>query len=409
MNILDLLEINEVVNFLDAGTKFDQQFIDHYMRARFKIDKKIIYIPTYHAQKYDKGAVDIISLDNGSIAAQFLRNVGHLIRKIEVDTHIHYIDTIAQHIETYCSKTLRELTLIGSNNHFLSKSNQSLANLTKLSLTLPIRGEENAKVSQIFPNLEELSIIGKTDPTEIYHFMEYLHYTRDLEDYSKNILDVVQSSPPLRKLFVEGLPLFKAFQSILDHQQHVESLAIGYDVDILKKIDVGLTYQFNNLRYLSLDITDYSKGEEAKPFPIRCNQLENLEIRTTNFSHIPYGMIQDSIALKSLSFPTWNKTEGLLELLDGIKETHSIEDISIVWSNTIEENYTKRLLNDYPNLKKIVFSLYHTWTIVDDRDALVNLIATESGTNNWRVANAEILPENNGPHWAYVTVVRDSQ
>lgn len=121
---------------------------------------------------------------------------------------------------------------------------------------MPIRGARVINVSKIYPALEELTIIGKTDPTEIYHFMEYHHYMEDVKEYTKNIMDIVQSSTQLRKLSIEGLPVFKAFQSILDHQQNVESLTIGYDVDILKRNDTTFTY-FNNLRNLSLDIVDF--------------------------------------------------------------------------------------------------------------------------------------------------------
>lgn len=77
MNILDLLEFNDMMNLLEGGVNFDQQFVDHFINTRFQIDKATIYIPTYYTEKFRRGEVGIIPLLNRSIAAQFLRNFGH--------------------------------------------------------------------------------------------------------------------------------------------------------------------------------------------------------------------------------------------------------------------------------------------------------------------------------------------
>lgn len=370
MNILDLLDFGDLVALSQANSRFHHIIRDHYMLQKFQISKKAIYLHRLDGRHQDF-ADRILITDTLSIE-MFLSNFGKDISHLVIGSLAESNPNIRQRIEQHCWQSLETFELLVPSNHFSSEINQSFPKLMSLKMHYIQQDQAPPQISRIYPALRGLSIVTLSKSTSL---------DREMEQYMRQVF---ASAPPLRAFSMKFVPSHTILKWLNELQPQLQSLAIEYGQGTFYFHDYDDdrdSIRFANVRSLTIDIA--SVNPLSIPFPLKFDRLERLEIG--EFRHIdciPYDLIECSVGLKVLSMSKWYEMGDMLAILDRVNGTHSIEEVSVVWSSGggMRSMNTDRLLNDYPKLKKITFSVLDNDETMVQRDNLLGLTR-----NRWNV------------------------
>lgn len=378
LKILDFLEFDDLLTISSIKPELIPFITKHYMIPKYRIHERDIYLHLMTESNDILGPQ--ISIGKSKAAKEFIKNFGHLFTSLAINAHSERNEVIRQSIEQYCSQTLIKFGLSGTMRYFLSESNASFPKLTKMNIAFP-RYQGTYEISRIYPALKELSV--------------------DLTvGVDADLRDMISSAPSLRAFSTSFVLNSDILPFINRNHPNLESLGITYNTHIFQR-DQQMIH-FNKVKSLAIDITNNIESRDNS-LPLSFSQLERLEIHLKHFANVPIDLIKRCVSLKSLFFQEWNEIIDVVNVLNRVNKTHSIEELSLMWSSRDgnEAEYTVRLLHDYPTLKKITFIVLDNSGPMIQRDRLLGTITSE-----WNAVVGRTRHLHSGSQQPYVTVTR---
>lgn len=393
LQILDKLDLTELITVADTNAKLAELIRHHYIIGKYHIDQVVFHnCATSH---FDKDALVICGYRTIS---RFIRIFGDLIQKLyyhpyEYTFTSQQIDSMNQHIEKYCSKTLSVLHLVEPTSDFIGVPKQMFPLNIFSQKKNPWKFDRvtelliyhrdisvNLQLDQIYPMLEALFVHSENDINNLKSLARSYRHLKHVMLYSpvpmkagSAIQRFFQLNPQLISLGFDNCPDMKLLQFISKKLQGLERIQFPYSIDansgsMSQKIHFPNVIEFS----ISLKTTD-----DTHEIPFAFDRLKLISVTNRYFTEPIRRLIEQNTNLTSLSIPNLYERDDVVRVVATVKRLPLLEKLFIQWDLTFDLVSTLREIETYhENLKTITFvnsKLYHilptlpsNWKLVEN-------------------------------------------
>lgn len=399
LNILDKLDFNELVLVADAGPRLAELVRDHYMIGKYHIDKLVVIVYDCSTTRLEKDALILCGFQT---FLRFTRMYGDLIQNLYYYPEKRAfkpekIDSMNQHIEQYCSKTVSILHLVDPTAHFIGEPKQMFPldilarnkNLRKFDrvtelLIYHYNNSIHLELDQIYPMLEILFFNSEIDVNNLKslarpyeHLKRVMLYTPVPIKGGSAIHQFFKLNPQLTSLGFDKSPDMKLLQFISKELQGLEGIEFPYSADAIsgsmaQKIHFPNVVDFSIL----LKTTDHDNHE----IPFTFEQLKSISVDNKYFTEPVRHLIEQNKNLTTLAIPQLYEKDDVVRVVATVRRLPLLKKLFIQWGLTFDLVKTlSEIENFHDNLKTITFvnsKLYHilptlptNWKLVENKDS----------------------------------------
>lgn len=242
--ILDRLNLNALLSMVRVNSRYSD-IADEVVRRKYrnyKIDIKTVFKTDGSRSIFNEGNNNVTIYDI-SFALDLLKYFGHYFRAINVHVYkenLELVDLtkIAQYLNKYCSKSLKQLQLEFIEHEILNEFTEPFEAVEELNIINEIYFQTEAKpLDELFPNLRRLIIYSRYDVN--YNFintelprLEYFYINGDDQrelsvTNSENIRNLIRRNPTIRSLDLQLSKLPKLLTYINHFLPQLENLTLS--------------------------------------------------------------------------------------------------------------------------------------------------------------------------------------
>lgn len=372
------------------------------MTSKFQINEKRFKISRTWDENILLTATDF-ECSKYATVLKILRNFGYLITRIEFDSDRQKkseTEEIARQINKYCSKSLREITIIDDEVNVIEQFKRQFDKVENVTLQ-SISHLRNMPIHRIFPMMRRLDahvINTLTNVTFLeYHFPNLVHMRLAVSfvdnNYSRlnNLLRLNSQLTSFEILYLSNVEFLRGVNEFLPKLETLDvatvpSYFFGKEGDIVR---------FENVKNFTLFFYYGGKDEMPERFPFAFNQLEHLDLHTDDMPEYWLESIMKSGAnLKKLILPRNFPAMDYSRLSKIVKTCPNIKEIRLRWDRSLMGNGVDRLLDDDNELEKI-----HLFVPRDDQNLLLQNVSQA-----WKV-NQTMLFDFDSPKISYLELI----
>lgn len=346
LNILDHLTLEELINVTNVNVRFRALIIAHSARLKLELHEVTVRFISDFSGKIHDG--DVITITRSVEIQRFLQYFGHFVSKVEFygrGYNDNELLEISQSIEKYCATTLIEFEQSETGNYLTRDTNRVFSKITNLHLRqLNNQSLYDLQIHRIYPALEQLTLA--------FHPFIKKNATYFHQIFSNQVKHLLGSIPKLSAFHINPVPSLDLIRSINVIEPNLKSLAIGYDSnDFILRSNNNRNVHFHNVNNFKLNVFG-DRTNSLNPFPITFDRLDSLEIVTMDVIDVPTRLIEQNVALKSLSLPYISQHDNLRSIFNLIERLQNLEKITLEWCGDLSSTY---LMDQLDQLNEIVF------------------------------------------------------
>lgn len=351
--VFDHVGLNELINLADISARFRDLIATHHMLPIYRINEKR---SSFDATTTASVESDSITVSDFKTILLFLRHYGHLVTTLEFTTARFTdaeITAINEHIVEHCSTTLIEIDLVNPTALFLNETNVQFVQIKAVTITSFITWD-SLRIHQIFPAMRRLTFVGSTYiPPLNHHFSHLESLTLSVDNDNQSIIvETLRLNQQLRE-FTIGNKISSEFLYQVSHLlPNLEVLNIGCSV--YSQYLEARHIHFSSVRSFTLTVIGKASNIPERPL-VTFDHLEHMRIHAMTITDVPMDLFHPNDALKSLALPQTMWTDTFVDLFGIVGRFPTLEELTIQWTNTLDENHVRQLLHASTTLKKLVF------------------------------------------------------